>query len=215
MNKLELEALQGKVSNLARVLYCLYLRPQTSTTNQTATINNKQILELLNQTQPAITKGREISELFKELHNAGLIEATNISDFNQSLHGKNIKLALVVLPKSLEDSELHSQHTPMQLTWRPSEQVFSQLCTLVGVIEPIYTADELGEFIAYWLGRTDMHCSEYTWTQKLVIHLKQRRQRVPLNPEQSLAGYQYVTPSAGIAFDENVRKLVEKYKDEI
>lgn len=215
MNELELETLQTPLSNLARVLYCLYLRPQLRANSQKVTVSNAAIMALINNKKTVITMGRQISALLKELHNAGLIEAQENTDFSKSLHKHTLTLPLTALPQSLENPLFHSQHKSMRLDWRPVESIFEDLCQLVGVIEKTYSADELGEFIAYWLGRIDTQCTEYQWTQKLVIHLKQRRQRLPLAEQKAKAGHQYVTPSAGIVFDDNVKQLINQYKDQI
>lgn len=215
MNELELETLQTPLSNLARVLYCLYLRPQLTANSEKVIINNKAILALINNKKSVITMGRQISTLLKELHQQGLIEVQDDTDFSKSLHMQTVSLPLSSLPQSLENPLFHSQHKSMRLDWRPVESIFEDLCKLVGVIEKTYSADELGEYIAYWLGRIDTQCTEYQWTQKLVIHLKQRRQRLPLAEQKSKAGHQYVTPSAGIVFDDNVKQLINQYKDQI
>lgn len=215
MNPLELEALQTPMSNLSRVLYCLYLRPLLTPGSQKITINNKDILALINSKKSVITMGRQISALFKELHEVGLVQLEQDSDFSKSLHNKKLNLPLTELPQSIENPLYHNQHKSMRLDWRPIESVFNDLCKLIGLIENTYSADELGEFLAYWLGRVDSQHTEYQWTQKLVIHLKQRRQRFPLSQQKSAAGHQYVTPSAGIVFDDNVAKLIDQYKDHI
>jgi DNA replication protein DnaT len=200
---------------LARVLYCLYLRPQLTANSEKVIINNKAILALINNKKSVITMGRQISTLLKELHQQGLIEVQDDTDFSKSLHMQTVSLPLSSLPQSLENPLFHSQHKSMRLDWRPVESIFEDLCKLVGVIEKTYSADELGEYIAYWLGRIDTQCTEYQWTQKLVIHLKQRRQRIPIAEQKTASGHQYVTPSAGIVFDDNVAKLIEQYKDHI
>lgn len=215
MNELELETLRTPLSNLARVVYCLYLRPQLVNNTTTIRINNNTILALVNNKKPVITMGRQISALFKELNNAGLVKLPSNTDFSKTLHNRSVTLPLTALPQSLENPLFHSQHKSMRLDWRPVQSIFEDLCQLVGLIEKTYSADELGEFIAYWLGRIDTQCTEYQWTQKLVIHLKQRRQRLPLSQQQSKAGHQYVTPSAGIVFDDNVKKLISQYKDQV
>jgi len=215
LNPLELETLQTPLSNLARVVYCLYLRPQITRGSQKVTINNKQILALLNNKKEVIRLGRQVSAIIKELENAGLVQLDDDADFTKSLNQHKLSLPLTKLPQSLDAPQFHSQHKAMRVDWRPTEQVFKDLCSLVGLIETTYSADELGEFIAYWLGRIDSQHTEYQWTQKLVIHLKQRRQRFPLAEQKTAKGHQYVTPSAGIVFDDNVAKLVEQYKDHI
>ena len=213
MNALELESLQTPLSNLARVLYCVYLRPQLSQDSIQVTINNNAVLALINNKKQVLRLGKQVNALLKELHNVGLIDAGNEPDFSKSFHNQQVSLPLSSLPQSLEDPQFHSQHRAMRLDWRPAQGIFEDLCHLVGVIEKTYSADELGEFIAYWLGRIDTQCTEYQWTQKLVIHLKQRRQRLPLSQQKTATGHQYVTPSAGIVFDDNVKKLIEEYKD--
>ena len=219
MNSLELEALTTPLSNLARVLYCVYLRPQANGEDTTVVINNKRILELMNNKKPVLSLGRQVSALIKELQSVGLVNTQSDTDFSKSLHNKTLTLPLIALPKSLEDPAMHSQYRSMKLDWRPNDSVFNDLCHLVGLLERTFSADELGEFIAYWLGRIDTQCTEYQWTQKLVIYLKQRRQRFPLSDQRAQqktkAGHQYVEPSAGIVFDDNVKKLISQYKDEI
>jgi DNA replication protein DnaT len=215
LNPLELETLQTPISNLARVVYCVYLRPSLKAGSQKVTVNNKAIMTLLNNKKEVITLGRQITAIFQELHKAGLIEVPVNLDPSQSLHKKEVALPLSQLPQSLNDPSFHSQHKAMQVSWRPTESVFNDLCKLVGLLEAFYSADELGEFIAYWIGRIDSQHTEYQWTQKLVIHLKQRRQRLPLAEQKSKAGHQYVTPSAGIVFDDNVKQLINQYKDQI
>lgn len=215
MNQLELAALQTSISHLARTLYCLFLRPQVSQNDNTAIINNKSILALLNNKETCVTKGREINNLFSELLNVGLVEFENEHLISASLHKKKVRLPLVHLPQTLEDPSLHSSFQSMHLNWRPHESVFNDLCQLVGLIDKIYNADELGEFIAYWIGRIDTQCTEYQWTQKLVIYLKQRRLTKPFSSQQTRAGHQYVTPKSGIEFDDNVKRLVEQYKEQI
>lgn len=214
MNALEIETLQTPLSNLARVLYCLYLRPQLVGNKTAILVNNQAVLALVNNKKTVINMGRQISTLFKELHKAGLIEVDPSTDFSKSLHNHKIRLPLSTLPQSLENPQFHSQHKSMRLDWRPVQPIFEDLCQLVGLIEKTYSADELGEYIAYWLGRIDTQCTEYQWTQKLVIHLKQRRQRLPLSEQKTKAGHQYVTPSAGIVFDDNVKQLINQYKDQ-
>ena len=215
MNELELEALNTPLSNLARVVYSIYLRPQLKQGSQKVLINNKAILSLVNNKKEVLSFGRQISALIKELHKVGLVQVPENFDFSKTLHNQEITLPLTQLPQSIENPLFHNQHKSMRFDWRPIDALFTDLCQLVGLIETTYSADELGEFIAYWLGRVDSQCTEYQWTQKLVIQLKQRRQRFPLSQQKSSAGHQYVTPSAGIVFDDNVKKLIEQYKDEI
>jgi hypothetical protein len=216
VNELELTALKQALSNEARVLYCLWLRPKLESSSYKVSINNKSIISLLNAQHTKITLGREISALFKELYHAGLIEIEGEHSFEKSLNKQIVRLCLSGINVNLEDVSLHQQHHKMSVSWRPQEELFSQICQLVGVIELNYNADELGEFIAYWLGRPEIQQSQYQWIQKFVLHLKQRRIRQPStqsNTSQSKVGHQWVSPKAGIEFDDNVKKLVSKYSE--
>nr|WP_136250702.1 DnaT-like ssDNA-binding domain-containing protein [Ningiella ruwaisensis] len=236
MNDLELSALQQAISNEARVLYCLYLRPQVSTTDSVL-INNRDILDLLNAHSESIKLGRQISALFKQLYHVGLIrfidDAGQLKEdisFDKSLNHHIVKLPLIQLSEThnhlkektlagtdVKDANtdnlnhLHQQHEKMHIQWRPDEALFTQICQLVGLIDMAFDADEIGEFIAYWMGRPENKHTHYQWTQKFVIHLKHRRIKQPSRTEQHKVGHQWVEPKAGISFDENVKKLVSKY----
>jgi hypothetical protein len=214
VNGLEIDALSQALSNEARVLYCIYLRPNVSASNNTVTINNKDILTLLNRQQPRLSLGREISALFKELYQAGLIEVVGEYSFQRSLNNLDVKLILSSVKLDLNDESLHQQHLKMSVNWRPDSSLFTQVCQLVGVIETHFDADELGEFIAYWLGRPEVQQTPYQWTQKFVLHLKQRRIRKPIKGSQTKVGHQWVEPQAGIEFDDNVKKLIQKYSED-
>ena len=235
MNSLELAALQEPLSNEARVIYCVYLRANINAKTNTVTINNKDILKLLNSHSPRVSLGREISALFKELQQVGLVALqTNVansadksiefeSNFDRSLNKLKVSLPLFeAMPspfvsssiQTLDDNEAHEQHSKMHLNWRPDDSLFSQLCQLIGVIDAYFDADELGEFIAYWLGRPEVVQTPYQWTQKFVLHLKQRRIRKPANSSQTKVGPQWVEPTAGIEFDDNVKQLIKKYSEQ-
>lgn len=213
MNTLEINALSLPLSNEARVLYCLYLRPHADSENNSVIINNKRILELLNSHQSKISFGREISALFKELAHLGLIDIKGDYSFSRSLNKHEVTLLLNKVSVDLEDINLHQQHKKMIVSWRPETSLFSQICQLIGVIEAHFDADELGEFIAYWLGRPEVQQTAYQWTQKFVLHLKQRRVRKPAQGALSKVGHQWIEAKAGIEFDDNVKKLIQKYSE--
>ncbi|MGQ8367306.1 DnaT-like ssDNA-binding domain-containing protein [Glaciecola sp. 1036] len=215
MNSLEIEALQQPLSNEARTLYCVYLRPQWSINSQKITVKNKTILQLLNSKKETITLGRQISALFKELVDIGLVKFIENIEFSKSLNNQYIYLPLAKVPKDDKHQNLHQQHGSMSISWRPDTESFTMLSDLVGLIDKEYSADELGEFIAYWLGRPEVTQTPYQWTQKFVLQLKHRRIKRPVHQEQTKAGHQWITPQAGIAFDENVEKLVNKYSDKL
>jgi hypothetical protein len=214
VNTLEINALCQPLSNEARVLYSLYLRPHLRTDKDKIRINNKNILALLNGHQIRVHLGREISALFKELHQVRLIEIEGDYSFNRSLNNYQVTLPLSNVSIDIEDDSLHQQHQKMSLNWRPDVSLFTQVCQLVGIIKAQFDADELGEFIAYWLGRPEVQQTPYQWTQKFVLHLKQRRIRKPAQASQSKVGHQWVEAKAGIEFDDNVKKLVQKYSEQ-
>lgn len=211
MNNNELKALTKAISNEARALYSLYLRPKVDAQNVRVKINNKQILELLNAHEQKLHLGREISALFQQLHGVGLIEIEGEYSFDRSLNNYFVKLLFVHSAVDLEDFTVHQHHHKMSVSWRPDSSLFVQICQLVGLIETHFSADELGEFIAYWLGRPETLQSPYQWTQKFVLHLKQRRIRQPATISQTKMGHQWIEAEAGIEFDDNVKKLIQKY----
>jgi hypothetical protein len=228
MNSLEVAALREPISNEARVLYCIYLRPNFDYEAQSTTVNNKDILSLLNAQRTCLSLGREVSALFKELNDVGLIAlkrdnpqetigSSNNEEFSRSLNKRQVTLPLFqadISALDLGDDSAHLQHHKIMVTWRPDEALFKQICQLVGVIESYFDADELGEFIAYWLGRPEVQNTPYQWTQKFVLHLKQRRMRKPLQADKSKVGHQWVAPTASIEFDDNVKQLIKKYSEQ-
>jgi hypothetical protein len=98
----------------------------------------------------------------------------------------------------------------MHVGWLPNEKLISDLAKLVGIIDYEYTTNELGDFIAYWLGRPESQFSEYQWTQKFVFNLKKIRLAHGFKNVQKV-GQQKVQTKAGILADDNAKKLVAKY----
>lgn len=210
LNQLELSALNQSISNDARVLYCLGLRPNADEVKGlTQPLNYKTLLQLLNGNQHVYTLGRQINALIKELLGVGLVGLQNDMPLNRSFNGK---LLLLPLLNSTEDdySNLHLQWSPMSLDWQPTISLFNDLSTLVGIIDKEYSATELGEFVAYWMGRPQMQFSQFQWTQKLVFQIKQKRLASGVNVLQKV-GNQLVKPKASVEIDDNAKKLVEKY----
>lgn len=217
MNSLEIDALQLSISNHARVLYALYLRPKVNQEDQKVKLVYSEILHLLNAKETQIQLGRQVNALLKELHKIGLIELFDEQDFKRSLNQQCVSLPLIknpintTIPKMPTGQSAESTHYQMNIDWRPETEIFEQICQLVGVIEQGYSTEELGEFIAYWLGQPHRLFTTYQWTQKFVLIIKQRRQRFPISKQQSKVGHQWVTLDVDIEIDENVRQLVQKY----
>lgn len=210
MNPTELTALSQALSNDARALYCIGLRPEADkTTGQTPPLNYKQLLAMLNAKETRFTLGRHINALLKELVDAGLVAVDDDQPLNKSFNGKQISLPLLAIRKD-DYASLHLTWQNMNTDWQPHDALFNDLAHLVGIIDKEYTQAELGDFIAYWMGRPQMQFSQFQWTQKFVFHLKNKRLAKGLSNIQKI-GSQAVTPKAGVEADENARKLVEKY----
>lgn len=209
MQPAELEVLQHKISNEARLLYLLLIKPGSSQEDGTSKpLNFKQIRDLLNSGGANITYGREINELIVELIAAGLLEAIGEIDINDSLNGCQF---LLPLAKDNSTSDIHHlPHFAMQKSWQPEAKIFAEIAQLVGLIQKEYNEGELGEFIAYWLGRPEQRLSNWQWTQKLVLHVRKHRQVKGFTPT-NIVGYQQVEKQAEVVIDENAKKLKDKY----
>ena len=212
MNSLELDALQLSMSNDARALYAVYLAPKASSSKGSVLLSYKDIIQFLNSKEEVLTLGRQVNSLLKELDSVGLIRIDEEQSFKRSLNKQRVHLPLSI-SKEIGDiaTDKHQAFVKMNVAWRPNAELFEQICQLVGVIDKGYSADELGEYIAYWLGYPEKQFTDYQWTQKFVLNIKQRRQRQPVNKEQTKIGHQWITPQAGLEIDDNVKQLVEKY----
>ncbi|GAB5381668.1 MAG: DnaT-like ssDNA-binding domain-containing protein [Aliiglaciecola sp.] len=211
MNSSEQAALTQGISNDARVLYLLGLRPTADDhSGQTAPLNYKHLLALLNGAKKEFTLGRQINGLIKELVKHQLVEIEPDDSLDKSFNGRNVRLPLLNI-KQDDYPALHLQWSAMTTSWTPHPPLFKDLSALIGIIDNQYTAEELGEFIAYWMGRPEMQFSLFQWTQKFVFQLKQKRTARGVKTAQKV-GNQWVEPKAGIEADDNAKKLVEKYR---
>lgn len=206
----EIDALQGPVSNHARVLYLMGLRPAAnSVTATTAPLNYKTLLQLLNSKHNQFSLGREINELIDELNVNELVALPENTSISNSLNGQ-----VLILPLMLSNDDnfqrYHHQHNRMTRHWQPDETMFKELASLLGIIDAHYNEQDVGEFIAYWLGRPDTLLSPYQWHQKFVQSMKMKR-TVANNTVTKKVGTQSVTIASGIEADDNARRLVEKY----
>lgn len=210
MNQAELEALLHPISNDARVLYVLGLRPTANTTTGASDlVIYKHLMQLLNTGQSNFTRGREVNVLFDELFQHGLISYPIDVDSNKSLNNKRVILPLLAVQDS-DVSRLHQQKRAIRADWQPDPALTEQLTQLVGLVDKQFSEHDVGDFVAYWMGRPETRLTEYQWTQKFVSQLKQKRlARQPTNRKQ--IGSQTVDAKSGIEIDDNARKLVEKY----
>ncbi len=210
MNQAELQALQGNISNDARVLYYLGLRPiSNTTTGITSEINYKQLITLLNSTDQKYTRGRQLNRLITELNNNGLINFITDIEPDKSFNNQKLLLPLLVLPPD-DYQNLHTTKQGMSRNWQPVQSLYQDLSQLVGIIEKEYYKDEVGEFIAYWMGRPDTAFSPFQWTHKFVLHIKKNRIAVGYSPTKQIAT-QTINKKAELVTDDNTKKLVERY----
>lgn len=216
MNPSEYEALSQRISNDARVLYLLGLKPNTDEkTGVTDKLNYKNLLILLNGNHPEngekpFSLGRQINGLIKELISFNLVKVADNVSLNKSFNGQTLLLPLCKV-KQDDYPALHLQWKKMHIDWLPNDILFDDLASLIGIIDKSYTETELGEFIAYWLGRPEMQFSQFQWTQKFVFQIKQKRVASGVKPAKKV-GNQWVTPKAGVEADDNAKQLVAKYK---
>jgi hypothetical protein len=210
LNTAEQTALQQPLSNDARTLYMLGIKPITdSTSGLTTALNYKSFLTLLNAKDPKFTLGRQVNSLIKELLHVGLVSFQQQVELNHSFNGKILRLPLSTM-KVDEYAKLHLNWHGMHLSWAPNQKLVSDLAKLVGIIEYEFTTSELGDFIAYWLGRPESQFSEYQWNQKFVFNLKKMRLAHGFKTVEKV-GQQIVQTKAGIVADENAKNLVAKY----
>ena len=208
----EHSALQSPLSNECRVLYLLGLRPTAnSSTTATAPIDYKPLLELLNgdNKDMPFQRGRQINSLLKQLEQMGLIALPDTLDLEHSVNGKHLLLPLIAEAAS-EFDQLHQKHLSMSTSWTPNKGLFNEMASLLGIIDKTYDENDIGEFVAYWLGRPSSVFSEFQWTQKFANNIKRKRLASGYAPTQKV-GTQQVKVAAGIEADDNARKLVEKY----
>jgi DNA replication protein DnaT len=210
LNKAEQAALRQSLSNDARILYILGIKPTADeSTGVTSPLNYKSLLSILNTKEEKFTLGRQVNSLVKELLGVGLVSFQSDVELNHSFNSKILVLSLTTM-KVDEYSKLHLNWQTMHLGWLPNEKLISDLAKLVGIIDYEYTTNELGDFIAYWLGRPESQFSEYQWTQKFVFNLKKIRLAHGFKNVQKV-GQQIVQTKAGILADDNAKKLVAKY----
>jgi hypothetical protein len=209
-NKAEQTALLQTLSNDARILYILGIKPTVDqSSGATSPLNYKSLLTILNAKEDKFTLGRQVNSLIKELLSVGLVSFQNEVELNHSFNGKTLVLPLTTMQVD-EYSKLHLNWHTMHLAWLPNEKLISDLAKLVGIIDYEYTTNELGDFIAYWLGRPESQFSEYQWTQKFVFNLKKMRLAHGFKNVQKV-GQQIVQTKAGILADDNAKNLVAKY----
>lgn len=208
MHNAELEILNRTISNNARVLYLLILRPYAhKTTGISSPLNFKQIQEILNLGGATISLGREINELLLELISSGLIEPLAEIDDSGSLNGVQFRLVKFI---DNNHSDFHQTRSRMTIEWQPNAKHFSEIAQLVGLLQLEYTQEERGEYISYWMGKPEQQLSDWQWTQKFILHLRNKRQ-IKGYTATSTVGYQQLEKQPEVVIDENTKKLIDKY----
>lgn len=209
--QVELDLLTQPISNHAKLVYCLYLKPAVNNDQAKVLINNKEVLKLVNQKTVEIRLGRNVTALLIELEEIGLIKLPDNTTEQTNLNNQQIHMNFVG-EQSKTSSQHHINFLPMDVSWRPPRDLLNDIAKLIGLSSCDFNADELGEFIAYWMGRIDIQQTHYQWTQKFAMHLKQRRQKQTTGASSTNINNQQNLYSSTIVFDENVAKLVEKYQ---
>lgn len=205
-----------RLSHPARSLYTLQLR-RLVLENQLARLNYPELGRALAVVDPGDPSGfsfqvnaRQLTELFDELMEAGLLQ---VEAQNDSEHYHQCPFQLPLLTQRVR-SPLPERPFQMHLQWRPDAEL-PALARLCGVIDASYSEEDLGEFIAYWLGRPEVFDSQHQWMLKFIRTLKTRRytRRKPMEVQ----GYQqvastpiYTGPSKrALEMREEVRRLSE------
>jgi hypothetical protein len=214
LTQAEIAALQSPLSNECRVLYLLGLRVgANSATTSSSPIDYKQLLSLLNgdNKDEPFQRGRQINSLLKQLEQVGLVAIPVKLDLEHTINGQTLLLPLMSAPAS-DFEQLHQRHNAMSASWQPNKALFEEIAALLGIIDKTYDDNDIGEFIAYWLGRPSSVFSEFQWTQKFANNIKRKRLAAGFGSTPTkVVGSQQVKVAAGIEADDNARKLVEKY----
>ena len=92
LNEAEQKALNQNLSNDARVLYLLGLKPSIDqATGKTPALNYKSLLAMLNAKETKFTLGRQVNALIKELLQVELVAFVEDVDLSKSFKSKYLK----------------------------------------------------------------------------------------------------------------------------
>jgi len=190
---------QPKLSHPARTLYWLLLRP-ACLRQADYQVNYPELGRALAVEDPKAPGGfayqvtaRQLTELFDELIRAGLVA---LPPTWPAEHYHLCPITLPLLPGS-GSLPLPQAAFAMHADWRPDGR-FTNLARLCGLLDSQYTEEELGEFIAYWLGRPEQFANQHQWQLKLIKALKARRypKRATQEGLPQTLGYQKVPEPA-------------------
>ena len=165
-----------RLSHPARSLYTLQLR-RLVLENRLARLNYPELGRALAVVDPGNSGGfsyqvnaRQLTELLDELMEAELLQVEAQAD---SEHYHQCPFQLPLLSQRVR-SPLPARPFQMHLQWRPDEEL-PALARLCGVIDASYSEEDLGEFIAYWLGRPEVFDSQHQWMLKFIRALRDER----------------------------------------
>jgi DNA replication protein DnaT len=130
----------------------------------------------------------QLTQLLDELQTAGLIQ---LKHQPQQGHYHGAECVLPCLTQTFSNSPIPQAAHPMHPQWRPGDS-FHDLAKLCGLLESQFHEEDLGEFMAYWLGRPEVYATDHQWMLKFIKALKARRYtKTSLTPMVG-TGYQQV-----------------------
>lgn len=190
-----------RLSHPARTLYYLHLRRQAGS-GAPVILSYPELGRALAVEDPQQISGfsyqvnaSQLTRLLDELQEVGLIR---LDTQPQENHYHGATCLLPCLSQTFQSAPLPQTAHPMLTHWRPGE-AFHDLAKLCGLLDSRFSEEELGEFMAYWLGRPETYATEHQWMLKFIKALKARRYtRTSITPMVG-TGYQQVTvtPDSG------------------
>lgn len=210
MTPAEYQALTSpRLSHPARSLYLLHLRHQARG-DCTPPLDYPSLGKALAVQKDGGYQYRvtplELTALLDELQAAGLLSPQE-KPHSQHYHGATFMLPLKRLAGL---SPLPPRQFAMHPEWRPDPQL-DQLARLCGLLDSHFDEAELGEFIAYWLGRPEAFANQHQWTLKFVRQLKSQRsiRRAPAATAVT-AGYQQQPAKTETGPSKRAREMMEE-----
>jgi hypothetical protein len=211
LTEAEQTALRSVDCNHTRILYLLGLRAQANTiTGASAPLNYAVLRDTISTSEKTFRQARQIHKLLATLVDADLVSLLENQSLQHNLQGQQILLPLLIVDGE-DYGDLHAKRGAMQLGWKPDEALFNEIAQLVGLVDRSYTHEQVGEFVAYWMGRPDKQFSAFQWTQKFVLQRKQYAQRASVLPVKQM-GYQSTTVPAGVTVDDKTKAFINKYQ---
>ncbi|WP_102798966.1 DnaT-like ssDNA-binding domain-containing protein [Bowmanella denitrificans] len=102
------------------------------------------------------------------------------------------------------------ERSAMAPDWQPDPDQVEQIATMVGLLNKEFDATDVGEFVAYWMGRPEIYLNSYQWHHKFVQNLKHKRTAWG-KVSQSRVGTQMVSNTEGLTTCDNTRQLLDRY----